>query len=563
MNIIFQERTAPSRPYRLGTRRRRPRLGEAAALPEAGAARSPVRRAPSLDTDNHLATSCRNWLQAQETDFDKYQNRVRLWRQLCSTVHQLWQDAADAPRDDGEKKWWAAYEEQRLSIRECRNIAFDRFWQKRREKISNESETYVRALYLEDWKKKNKPIGHIAEMLKWEKQYFQLLNCEGEWVGKRAACCGEKTQPIAIPIGCNHRLCPLCAWRRSEGAQRKTKKLFDRLIHPQFLTLTAPNLGSITKRSFHFYRARVTQFIKDHCQMFTGGVYAIETTYNRAEKTWHLHAHILVDATFTLPAKEQRVDFAGRNMPAFTLIKLALEYDWSQLWCARRGVKGPNGKKRTVKWDYGQRIRKNANVDAVLGAHFDFENWVRSCFGNQLKMYRGGQWIDIPWLTAEERELRTKWNAANRRVMWIKPVDDRERAAKEVLKYITKCADFCDHAEAVKLFYDATRGARLVQTFGSWYGVNFETDFDTRHMEDWGKLECACGLNHWERMGIFRSRDVEMREDGRWYLKRTIDIHCRGTVPRPTIRALEPRREDESYGAREVSESYGGCWQAR
>ena len=550
--FTFEQRVAPSRPYRLGTRRRKPRQG-VSALPEAGASRSPERRAPSLDTGNHLATTCRNWLKEQETDFDKYQNRVRLWRQLLGTVHKLWQDAAAAPRKDDEQRWWIAYDEQRASIREGENREYDKFLLKRRQKVADEPAAYITALYLEAWKKRNPPPGQAGEALRWEKQYFQLLNCEGEWIGKAAKCCGDKTRAVAIPIGCNHRLCPLCAWRRSEGAQRKTKKLFDRLTHPQFITLTTPNLKSISKRSFNFYRKKVTQFIKGHPEMFLGGVYAIETTYNRVEKTWHLHAHALVDGTFALPAKEQRIDFAGRNMPAFTYLKLALEFDWSRMWCKALPKKP----------------RKNANVDTLLGERFDFETWVRSCFANRLKVWNAkrGEWMPIQGLSAEEMQRRTDWNAANRRVMWIKPVDDRERAAKEVLKYITKCADFCDDSTAVKLFYDATRGARLMQTFGSWYGVNFDTDFDTRHMEDCGKLECACGTNHWERVGIFRFRDVEPGEAGRWYLKRTIDHNLGGTVPRPTIRALEAHREDQSYDdsytGRQVSQSNGPSWQHR
>jgi hypothetical protein len=496
----------------------------------------------------------------QETGWDKYQNRVRLWRQLLCTIHQLWQDAANSPRDDGSEKWWAAYDLEVAAIRAGESREYDKFLLKRRKKVVDESEAYIKALYLEGWKKKYPPKGQAAETLKWEKQYFQIMRCEGEWVGKRAACCGDKTQPIAIPVGCNHRLCPLCSWRSSQRMQLRTKKLFDRLTHPQFITVTTPNLKRITKKSFEFYRKQVMAFVKGHKEMFSGGIYAIETTFNRTDQGWHLHAHILVDATFALPSKEQRVDFAGSNMPAFTLIKLALEYDWSQLWCGRKTIKLANGKTKTITWDYGQKIRANANVDAVLGARFDFENWVRSCFENRLKVYRNKQWIEIPWLTPEEREERTAWNRANRRVMWIKPVDDRERAAKEVLKYITKSADFCDNAGAVKLFCDATRNARMVQTFGSWYGVNFDADFDTRHMDDWGKLQCACGVNHWERMGVFRFRDVEMSEDGRWYLRRTIDHNSRGTVPRPTIRALEPRREEQAHG---ISKSHGVIWADR
>jgi hypothetical protein len=108
-------------------------------------------------------------------------------------------------------------------------------------------------------------------------------------------------------------------------------------------------------------------------------------------------------------------------------------------------------------------------------------------------------------------------------------------------------ADFSDLPEAIEVFCDAVRGARLIQTFGTWYGVKLDTVFDPEHMDDWGEMKCACGLNCWERMGVFYRRDVEMDKEGRWHLKRSIKHTCRGTVPRPTIRALDapPEESDE------------------
>jgi hypothetical protein len=276
--------------------------------------------------------------------------------------------------------------------------------------------------------------------------------------------------------------------------------------------------------------------------MFSGGIYAIETKYNRTEKTWHVHAHVLLDATFALPAKEERVNFAGRNMPAFTFIKLSLEYDWSRLWCKPpKPAKGKPEPKADFAWI---NPRKNARQYVIDGARLDFEEWVRGCFDNALLEYRNREWVPIRGLSEAETEDRHAWNVRNRRVLFIKPVDDRKRAAKEVLKYITKSSDFCDLAECVKAFYEASKGARMVQTFGTWYGVNFDADFDTRHMEDWKNPKCECGLNHWEPMGTFSLRDVEMETDGRWFLKRAFDHNSAGTVPRPTIRALERRAEE-------------------
>ena len=77
-------------------------------------------------------------------------------------------------------------------------------------------------------------------------------------------------------------------------------------------------------------------------------------------------------------------------------------------------------------------------------------------------------------------------------------MDDRNKAAKEVLKHITKCADFCDRQEMRgTVLYDATKGARLIQTFGTWYGVNFDAPeaFDPDWLENWGETKCCVRRN--------------------------------------------------------------------
>lgn len=181
----------------------------------------------------------------------------------------------------------------------------------------------------------------------------------------------------------------------------------------------------------------------------------------------------------------------------------------------------------------------------AAGDAFTFEEWVRIGRGMRLKERIGREYKPIAGLSAKAIDLRTKWNAENRRVIDVRPVIDRDGAAREVLKYLTKVADFADLPEAVEPFMNAVRGARLIQTFGTWYGVSLDTatDFDPENFEDWGEMKCQCGKNTWERMGVFFRSDVEMSAEGRWFLKRHIEPNCRGTVPRPTIRALEVREE--------------------
>lgn len=505
--LVMQERFAPSRPSRLGTRRRR--AAKARALPEAGASRFGAAKAPSLDTEKQLATSVREWSQAQETEYDYRATQWAIHTQLVRTVEQIWLRHKARPLDQGDAEWWARYEAALKPLEDETN-----------------ADRYRR---IEKWLKKNKATGRNADVLKWERTREQLNRCQQEWIVYRAACCGEKSSTIAVPIGCNHRLCPICAWHRSQVARVRIKSMFDRLTHPIFITLTIPNKEGLRKHDYTLFRQRVRKFLAQYKGFVQGGVYSIETTYNRTEKSWHIHAHILADACASLPPAAQKISFAGMETFAFNAIKWRMEFDWLRLW----------------RSDCGKSPGEGASQMNLDGDRYDFERWVRKCWDMRLKERRNGRTVPIEGLSDAEKAKRTAWNTRYRRVVDVRGVDDREKAAREVLKYITKSADFSDTPEAVEAFCDAVKGARLIQTFGSWYGAKFDADFDPEHLGDWGERHCACGLNHWERVpGVVYRDDVQMDEAGRWHLKHALKHAIRGTVPRPTIRALESVPEE-------------------
>ncbi len=504
-SLAMQERIAPSRPSRLGTRRRR---AAARGLAEPGASRFRAAKAPSLDTEKLLATSVREWASEQMTEQDYRAQQWAIHKQLLRTIKTIWLKHRERPLDDGDAQWWAAYENTLKPLKD-----------------ESSADRYRR---VEAWLRKNKPKGRNADVLKWERTFNQLNRCQQEWIAYRAACCGTRTAAIAVPIGCNHRLCPLCAWHRSQVARVRIKSMFDRLTHPIFITLTIPNQKTLHKHDYTIFRQRVRKLLAQYKGYVQGGVYSIETTYNRTEKTWHVHAHILADAIASLPPASQKINLAGRETYAFLAIKLRMEFDWLRLW----------------RKDCGTSPRRGAAHMDVDGDRYEFEKWVRKGWDMALKERRGGKLVPIAGLSDAEIVRRTAWNAKYRRVIDVRPVDDREKAAKEVLKYITKSADFSDTKEAVETFCDAVKGARLIQTFGSWYGAKFDTDFDPKHLDDWGEMKCTCGLNHWERIGVVYRDDVQMDESGRWHLKRTLNHTCGGTVPRPTIRALNAPAEE-------------------
>lgn len=525
--IVFQERVAPSRPSRLGTRRRRAPQGRAAS--EAGVSR-PRQRAASLDTEKQLATTVFEWEQSQRTEADVYRAQALLHRQLEATVHAIWQKWASSPKDDGEREWWANYKAAQVRIG-----------------AETEAERWKR---VEKWLRANKPTGQAAQAVKWERTWRQIQRCQTEWIAYRAGCCGDKSRAIAVPVGCNHRLCPMCAWHRSQVARVRVKTLFDRLTHPVMITLTIPNAKTIRKHDFTLFRQRVRKFIATRKEWIRGGVYSIETTYNRTEKTWHMHAHILADVSTTLPTtRDRKVDVCGKMVLPFTALKWKLEFEWLCLWEPKEWGRMPSidppktmTAKRIAKWASAwERYRQQ--YDAwVLSKRDNSTKWAKVWDGARFKLR-----TDLS--PAEQRAYakQSAWNAKHTRVIDVRPVLDRDGAAREVLKYITKVADFGDLPEAVEQFCDAVKGARLIQTFGTWYGAQFDTAFDPDHLDDWGEMKCSCGLNCWERVGIFHRGDVEMDESGRWHLKRALEHAQVGTVAHPTIRAGDrPVERDET-----------------
>jgi hypothetical protein len=122
----------------------------------------------------------------------------------------------------------------------------------------------------------------------------------------------------------------------------KVKSMFDRLSHPIFLTLTVPNNASIRTHDFTIFRERVRELLAQYSPkhngkkelepgFFLGGVYSLETTYNRAEKTLHFHAHVLLDGSSSLPPPAQKLDVDNSKSYAFNAIKYRLEFDWLRL----------------------------------------------------------------------------------------------------------------------------------------------------------------------------------------------------------------------------------------
>jgi len=92
--------------------------------------------------------------------------------------------------------------------------------------------------------------------------------------------------------------------------------------------------------------------------------------------------------------------------------------------------------------------------------------------------------LDAAWLRATH---------GHGRFTWIERVDDK--TFYELLKYVTKLADFVDVPQAVEWFLRGTRGRRFIRTYGSLYGFGFG-DEDQEETGQ-GNVVCPdCGCSH-------------------------------------------------------------------
>ena len=319
------------------------------------------------------------------------------------------------------------------------------------------------------------------------RDFRRLDACQTEWIGFKPGCCNSRA--VAVPIGCNHRLCPLCNAARLQRYREPARQLLGAMEYPTFLTLTVPNLGELTNKTFSQIREWWKEFYRSNKTFLRGGLYTVEVTFNREERTWHPHLHIVFDAPW--PTR-------GMKREAFLTMKRTLEFSWLR-------ITSPDAQKV---------FRRN-----------EYVRW-----NNETAQHLPG----------------SDWNQRYRRVVDIRPVKNDSSAVYELIKYISKTNRFLDLPDAVEMFLRAIRGVRVMQTFGSFYNFKMEvpmTKADLIVLADSGIdtgnipvgaasfLRCECGKNEFHRIGVFSMADVEMAEDGRWLIRLSLERRtCRGSL---------------------------------
>lgn len=354
------------------------------------------------------------------------------------------------------------------------------------------------------------------ELERWQKTWIRLAGCQTQWIGYKADCCGTS---VAVPIGCNHRLCFLCNSTRLQKYRERVKTLFGRLTHPIFLTLTVPNVAKLSKRTFSRYRRGWNEFRKSQAWI-EGGIYAIETTHSESLKAaWHLHSHALIDSATALPScRCGRCDRCGKWRKS-GVCRCGGRTSWR--W-HRYDDTGGWGKDHSAQCEF-VRFKRRVEFDWFLVTGGRAAGWSSAAFHSWFNKTEHCGW--------RSESARHEWNLRNRRTVHVERVDNREKACFEIVKYVTKTAEFAGNPGAVREFSDAARGARMLQTFGSWYGLKLTDDVNAgapSEKNSWGHLQCECGLRDFHRFGVVYGDAVYMAPSGQWMLR--AEVHCRGVT---------------------------------
>jgi hypothetical protein len=304
------------------------------------------------------------------------------------------------------------------------------------------------------------------------RDFRRLDACQSLWRAFKPKCCAGRA--VAIPIGCNHRLCPLCGAARLEHFRGPVRELLSAMENPTFLTLTVPNIDQLRKQSFLQIRTWWKEFYRRNKSFLRGGLYSIEVTYNRTEKTWHVHLHIVYNSLYRV---------AGMKHEQFKLLVAYLQFAWARITSSK--------------------ARKAYKASEI-------KRWIKDRDAHSA----GDAWFSDYWRKVDIRRVKN------------------ENAVYEVIKYISKTNRFLDLAEAVEPYLRAVRGVRVLQTFGTFYNVRLEVPVTKEDVEALAAegiqaevssaksfLRCDCGKNEFSDFGFFTMEYVEQDESGRWCLK--------------------------------------------
>lgn len=227
--------------------------------------------------------------------------------------------------------------------------------------------------------------------------------------------CGARE---GVRVSCRHKLCPVCAWDRRRDMLNAIIPLVQGYKAPRFLTLTFLSLYELRKEDVAWMakcwrRFLAHPYVKKRIQ---GGVRAFEVTYNEQTETWHPHYHVIYDGEY-IP--QERVSAIWRDIT-------------EREYVARMPVAHPRLDERQLR-----------------GARKVIERW-RDARYSYTRMVKGASVVDV-------RQVAGKGYRQG----------GRQAAVKELVKYITKVADYVASPERVGEFLAATHRIRQLSKFGT------------------------------------------------------------------------------------------------
>ena len=201
-------------------------------------------------------------------------------------------------------------------------------------------------------RRKSNQVADSLERLGYEKKADRVRNCSTEMVF--AYIFAEDRYQLHHANFCRERLCPMCAWHRTQQIFAQVSQVMDTIeqerpeLVPIFLTLTVRNCSAAELNGtldivFKGWNNMMSGNSKVN-RLVAGWFRALEITYNEQEDTYHPHIHAILlmpPSYFTTPK-----DYMTTEKWAQTWRK-AMKLDYDPI-CDIRRVETEEGKAGAV-----------------------------------------------------------------------------------------------------------------------------------------------------------------------------------------------------------------------
>lgn len=259
--------------------------------------------------------------------------------------------------------------------------------------------------------------------------------------------CGKKKK--AVFNRCKLRFCPVCGQIRRDIMLESYYDVFNTMKNPYMLTLTVPDLFSMSKKDIKELTESFTKIRRAKVweKSIIGGLSSLEITYTNNEK-WHPHLHILLDIkTIDVKYLMKHID---KKILSLSAIPEAASQPLLKLYQHLKTVEP----------------MPEDEIDEIYLPPF-FSPYIKA-----------GEALFLLWAYAVWYEKTGGY------ILDLKKTD--EKGLVEIFKYITKVTDFFDDEERIIEFVRAVDGKRFVTSFGKYYNFVSEESIDEKlnQMED-------------------------------------------------------------------------------